>query len=324
MVKNTGDKAFFDTLWESAVKLRGALEPAEYKHPVLGLLFLKYISDSFTEFEDNLRVWVEDENHDYFGADLNDQDLYDAENIFWVPEAARWQYLIDNAKQTNIAKILDDAAKAIEESNPELKDIIYKGFSALVIPSTKLGELIDLLSTLTFKSKEHRSADILGQAYEFFLGKFALAEGAAAGAFYTPESIVKTIVEVIAPTSGQLYDPAIGSGGMIAWSERFMEDHGGENGDISVYGQEYTHSTWKIASMNLTIRGLDYNLGGKNADTLLNDLHKDLRADYVMANPPFNQEKWAHHRLLMMFAGNGEHHQTATQTTPGFSTCFII
>lgn len=292
MVKNVGEKAFFDTLWDSAVALRGALQPSEYKHPVLGLLFIKYVSDSFTELQVNLKEWVADENHDYYGMDINDPDLYEAENVFWVPEEARWDFLVGSAKQTNIAKLLDEAVKAIEDNNSQLKGMLYRGFGLLKIPSSKLGELIDLLGKLAFNSKEHRSADVLGQAYEFFLGKFALAEGASAGAFYTPESIVATIVEVIAPTKGQLYEPAIGSGGMVVCSEKFMERNGGERGDISVYGQEYTHTTWKMAAMNLTIRGLDFDLGKENADTLLNDLHKDLRADYIMANPPFNQEKW--------------------------------
>ena len=257
MVKNVGEKAFFDTLWDSAVALRGALQPSEYKHPVLGLLFIKYVSDSFTELQVNLKEWVADENHDYYGMDINDPDLYEAENVFWVPEEARWDFLVGSAKQTNIAKLLDEAVKAIEDNNSQLKGMLYRGFGLLKIPSSKLGELIDLLGKLTFNSKEHRSADVLGQAYEFFLGKFALAEGASAGAFYTPESIVSTIVEVIAPTKGQLYEPAIGSGGMVVCSEKFMERNGGERGDISVYGQEYTHTTWKMAAMNLTIRGLD-------------------------------------------------------------------
>lgn len=292
MVKNVGDKEFFDTLWESAVALRGALQPSEYKHPVLALLFFKYVSDSFVEFREDAQKWVKEEGHDFHGMDLEDRDLYEAGNIFWVPEIARWEYLVDNAKQTNYAKILDEASKAIEEHNPELKGMLYRGFGLLKIPSSKLGELVDLLSSLSFKNAEHRSADVLGLAYEYFLGQFALAEGADAGAFFTSESIVKTLVEIIAPTRGILYEPAIGSGGMVAWSEKFMERNGGERGDISVYGQEYTHTTWKMAAMNLLIRGLDFDLGEENADTLLNDLHKDVRADYILANPPFNQEKW--------------------------------
>ncbi|ELA9386618.1 N-6 DNA methylase [Vibrio parahaemolyticus] len=292
MVRNVGDKAFFETLWESAVALRGALQPSEYKHPVLALLFFKYVSDSFGEFRSDAQEWIKDEDHEFFEMDIDDPDLYEAANIFWVPEVARWEYLVANAKQPNFAKILDDASKAIEENNPDLKGMLYRGFGLLKIPSSKLGELVDLLGTLSFNNKEHRSADVLGLAYEFFLGKFALAEGSDAGAFFTCESIVKTLVEIIAPTRGILYEPAIGSGGMVAWSEKFMESHGGERGDISVYGQEYTYTTWKMAAMNLLIRGIDFDLGAENADTLLNDLHKDVRADYILANPPFNQEKW--------------------------------
>nr|WP_102532812.1 class I SAM-dependent DNA methyltransferase [Vibrio sp. 10N.286.48.B7]PMH78510.1 restriction endonuclease subunit M [Vibrio sp. 10N.286.48.B7] len=292
MVRNVGDKAFFETLWESAVALRGALQPSEYKHPVLALLFFKYVSDSFGEFRSDAQECIKDENHEFFEMDIDDPDLYEAANIFWVPEVARWEYLVANAKQPNFAKILDDASKAIEDNNPDLKGMLYRGFGLLKIPSSKLGELVDLLGTLSFNNKEHRSADVLGLAYEFFLGKFALAEGSDAGAFFTCESIVKTLVEIIAPTRGVLYEPAIGSGGMVAWSEKFMESHGGERGDISVYGQEYTYTTWKMAAMNLLIRGIDFDLGAENADTLQNDLHKDVRADYILANPPFNQEKW--------------------------------
>lgn len=300
MVKNIGGKDFFEMLWQSAVKLRGALEPGEYKHPVLGLLFLKYVSDSFVEMQENLKQWTADPNNeDYYEEDeedrlaiINDRDEYNAENVFWVPENARWEHVAKQAKDTNIAKILDEAMGEIEKANPKVKGLLYRGFSLLKLPPSKFGELIELFSKIGFNSKDHKAADVLGQAYEYFLGKFALAEGKGAGAFYTVDSIVKVLVEIVAPHKGQLYEPAIGSAGMVVWSEKFMESHGGQRGDISVYGQEYTHTTWKLAAMNLIIRGIDFDLGESNGDTLLNDLHKDLRADYCMANPPFNQDDW--------------------------------
>lgn len=300
MVKNIGDKEFLDLLWDSAVKLRGALEPAEYKHPVLGLLFLKYVSDSFNELHQKLHAWTQDPNNqDYYEdteekrlARIEDRDEYEAENVFWIPEESRWNTLAIKAKQTDIAIKLDEAMRGIERENPKIKGLLYTGFALLKIPAAKIGELIDLIGQIGFNSKDHKSADILGYAYEFFLGKFALEEGKGAGQFYTSETIVRTIVEVIAPTKGQLYEPAIGSAGMVVWSEKYMEEHGGERGDISVFGQEYTHTTWKMAAMNLIIRGIDFNLGETNGDTLLNDLHKDVRADYIMANPPFNQSDW--------------------------------
>lgn len=300
MVKNIGDKNLFEMLWQSAVKLRGALEPGEYKHPVLGLLFLKYVSDSFVEMQTKLEEWTADPNNeDYYEEDeadrlaiINDRDEYNAENVFWVPENARWEYVAKQAKDTNIAKILDEAMGEIEKANPKVKNLLYRGFSLLKLPPAKFGELIELFSKIGFNSKDHKSADVLGQAYEYFLGKFALAEGKGAGAFYTVDSIVKVLVEIIAPHKGQLYEPAIGSAGMVVQSEKFMESHGGNKGDISVYGQEYTHTTWKLAAMNLIIRGIDFDLGEANGDTLLNDLHKDLRADFSLSNPPFNQSGW--------------------------------
>jgi len=300
MVKNIGDKSLFEMLWQSAVKLRGALEPGEYKHPVLGLLFLKYVSDSFVEMQTKLEGWTADPNNeDYYEeneedrlAIINDRDEYNAENVFWVPENARWEYVAKQAKDTNIAKILDEAMGEIEKANPKVKNLLYRGFSLLKLPPAKFGELIELFSKIGFNSQDHKSADVLGQAYEYFLGKFALAEGKGAGAFYTVDSIVKVLVEILAPHKGQLYEPAIGSAGMVVQSEKFMENHGGERGDISVYGQEYTHTTWKLAAMNLIIRGIDFDLGEANGDTLLNDLHKDLRADFCLANPPFNQGDW--------------------------------
>ena len=300
MVKNIGDKSLFEMLWQSAVNLRGALEPGEYKHPVLGLLFLKYVSDSFVEMQTKLEEWTADPNNeDYYEEDeadrlaiINDRDEYNAENVFWVPENARWEYVAKQAKDTNIAKILDEAMGEIEKANPKVKNLLYRGFSLLKLPPAKFGELIELFSKIGFNSKDHKSADVLGQAYEYFLGKFALAEGKGAGAFYTVDSIVKVLVEILAPHKGQLYEPAIGSAGMVVQSEKFMESHGGERGDISVYGQEYTHTTWKMAAMNLIIRGIDFDLGEANGDTLLNDLHKDLRADFSLSNPPFNQSGW--------------------------------
>ena len=300
MVKTIGKKTLFQNLWDSAVALRGALEPSQYKHPVLGLLFIKYVSDSFTEMRERLKKWTADPNNeDYYEEDeedrlsiIEDRDEYTAEHVFWIPEEARWSFLKKHSKQANISRLLDDAMKAIERENPEAKGLLYKGFSTLNIDPDKFGQLIDLLTDVGFTSSQHKSADVLGQAYEYFLGKFALQEGKGAGAFYTVESIVKVLVNILAPTKGQLYEPAIGSGGMVVWSEKFMENHGGHKGDLSIYGQEYTEVTWKMAAMNMLIRGLDFDLGKHNGDTLLNDLHKNLRADYVLANPPFNQEKW--------------------------------
>jgi type I restriction enzyme M protein len=300
VVKTIGKRTLFQNLWSSAVSLRGALEPSQYKHPVLGLLFIKYVSDSFTEMRDKIEAYTKDpDNEDYFCDNeddrndiINDRDEYKSENVFWVPEEARWEFLLKNSKQPNIAKLLDDAMKAIERENPKTKGLLYKGFASLNIAPDKCGQLIDLLSDIGFDSQQHKSVDVLGQAYEYFLGKFALEEGKGAGAFYTVESIVKVLVNIVAPTKGQLYEPAIGSGGMVVSSEKFMEIHGGNKGDLSIYGQEYTEVTWKMAAMNMIIRGLDFDLGPHNGDTLLNDLHKDLRADYVMANPPFNQKYW--------------------------------
>jgi type I restriction enzyme M protein len=300
VVKTIGKKTLFQNLWNSAVALRGALEPSQYKHPVLGLLFIKYVSDSFVEKKTQLEEWTADpDNEDYYEKDeadrlsiIEDRDEYTSQNVFWIPPVARWDYLQKQSKQPNIAKTLDDAMRAIEKENPKMKGLLYKGFGTLSIDPDKFGQLIDLLSDVGFTSSTHKSADVLGQAYEYFLGKFALEEGKGAGAFYTTESIVKVLVNILAPTKGQLYEPAIGSGGMVVWSEKFMEQHGGDKGDLSIYGQEYTEVTWKMAAMNMIIRGLDFDLGPHNGDTLLNDLHKDLRADYCLANPPFNQDKW--------------------------------
>lgn len=280
--KSNANIGFEEKLWKAADKLRGSMESSEYKHVVLGLLFLKYVSD---KFETKYNELVEE--GDGFEED---EDEYLAENIFWVPKNSRWGYIRDNAKLSEIGQIIDDAMIAIEKENTTLRGVLDKRYARPEIDKRRLGELIDIISTIKLHDKEEK--DLLGRVYEYFLGQFASAEGKNGGEFYTPTSVVKTLVEMIEPYKGRIYDPACGSGGMFIQSEKFVEEHKGKISDLSIYGQELNSTTWKLCKMNLAIRGLDGNIGGSHADTFHNDLHKTLKADYVLANPPFNIKDW--------------------------------
>lgn len=272
------------TLWAAADKLRSNMDAAEYKNVVLGLIFLKYISDAFQELYDRLAAdeW----------ADPEDRDEYLAENVFWVPKVARWQVLQDNAVQTTIGQTVDEAMVAIEAANPSLKGVLPKDYARPALNKQRLGELINLVATIGLGTKESRSKDVLGQVYEYFLGRFAEAEGKRGGQFYTPQSVVRLLVEMLEPYKGRVYDPCCGSGGMFVSSEDFVKAHDGNTFDIAIYGQESNPTTWRLCKMNLAIRGIEGNIGAQNADSFLNDLHKDLRADFILANPPFNMKEW--------------------------------
>lgn len=280
---------FEEKLWQMADKLRNNMDAAEYKHVVLGLIFLKYISDAFEEKHAALTADRKS------GADPEDPDEYRAENIFWVPKEARWSHLQGSAKQATIGKLVDDAMVAIEAQNPTLKGVLPKDYGRPALDKTRLGELIDLIGTIGLGDKTNRSRDVLGRVYEYFLTKFASAEGKNGGQFYTPRGVVRVLVEMLAPYKGRVFDPACGSGGMFISSEKFVEAHGGRIGDISIYGQESNHTTWRLAKLNLAIRGIDANI--VHGDTFHADGHKDLKADYVLANPPFNDSDWGQPRL---------------------------
>ena len=277
---------FENTLWAAADKLRNNMDAAEYKHVVLGLIFLKYISDAFEEKHAQLEAERSQ------GANPEDPDEYRAVNIFWVPQKARWPHLQANAKRAEIGRLIDDAMTAIEADNSSLKGVLPKEYARPALDKQRLGELIDLVGTIGLGDRENRSKDILGRVYEYFLSQFASAEGKKGGQFYTPRCIVRLLVEMLAPYKGRVYDPCCGSGGMFVQSEKFVEAHGGRIGDISIYGQESNPTTWRLAKMNLAIRGIDGNLGPEWADSFRRDLHKDLRADYILANPPFNDSDW--------------------------------
>ncbi|CUI04198.1 Type I restriction-modification system, DNA-methyltransferase subunit M [Janthinobacterium sp. CG23_2] len=294
------------TLWATADKLRTNMDAAEYKHLVLGLIFLKYISDTFDARRGELTKRFADQTDDYFlhdsdaelvAEELEDRDYYKATNVFWVPEGARWEALRSAAKQAEIGKRIDDALTHIELENPKLKGILDKRYARAQLPDGKLGELVDLVSTIGFGDNPSVARDILGQVYEYFLGMFASAEGKRGGQFYTPVSIVKTLVAILSPHHGQVYDPCCGSGGMFVQSEKFIEAHGGKLGDVSIYGQEANPTTWRLAAMNLAIRGIDFNLGREPGDTFTRNQHPDLRADFILANPPFNISDWWHGSL---------------------------
>ncbi|MDB9446550.1 class I SAM-dependent DNA methyltransferase [Anabaena sp. CS-542/02] len=280
---------FEEKLWQAADKLRGHLDAAEYKHVVLGLIFLKYISDAFNELYDKL---AQDEY-----ADPEDRDEYKAENVFYVPIPARWLHFQGNAKNPLIGELIDQGMEAIEKENPSLKGVLPKEYGKPSLDKRLLGELIDLISTIGLGDAESRSQDILGRVYEYFLGQFASAEKKNGGQFYTPRCVVQLLVEMLEPYKGRVYDPCCGSGGMFVQSEKFVESHGGKVGDISIYGQESNPTTWKLCKMNLAIRGIEGNIGSENADTFRNDLHKNLRADYILANPPFNMSDWGGENL---------------------------
>ncbi|WP_130472261.1 type I restriction-modification system subunit M [Candidatus Magnetaquicoccus inordinatus] len=294
------------TLWAAADKLRANMDAAEYKHLVLGLIFVKYISDTFSARQAELKRRFANPKDEYhlpdaapadIKAELEERDYYTAANVFWVPEAARWEALRSSAKHPQIGKLIDEALTLIEAENPKLKGILDKRYARAQLPDGKLGELIDLISTIGFSTDAGQARDILGQVYEYFLGQFASAEGKKGGQFYTPSSIVKTLVAVLAPHHGKVYDPCCGSGGMFVQSEKFIEAHGGKRGDASIYGQESNPTTWRLAAMNLAIRGIDFNLGREPADTFTKNQHPDLRADFILANPPFNVSDWWHGSL---------------------------
>jgi type I restriction enzyme M protein len=283
MAQNNGANLGFEQkLWQSADKLRNNMDAAEYKHVVLGLIFLKYISDAFLEVHAGL------EADEY--ADPEDKDEYLALNVFWVPPEARWDYLQKRAKQPDIGKLIDDAMDVIEKDNPNLKGVLPKDYAREALDKKSLGGIIDLIGTIGLGDKESKSKDILGRVYEYFLGQFANAEGKKGGQFYTPRSIVKILVEMIEPFSGRIYDPCCGSGGMFVQSEKFVEAHEGKLGDIAIYGQESNQTTWRLCKINLAIRGIDSNI--KWGDTFTEDKHRDLKSDYILANPPFNDKDW--------------------------------
>jgi type I restriction enzyme M protein len=276
-------------LWKAADKLRKNIDAAEYKHVVLGLIFLKYISDAFEELHAKLKSG----QGEYAGADPEDKDEYKAENVFFVPEKARWSYLQSRAKQPTIGKEIDEAMDAIEKENPSLKDVLPKVYARGNLDPTSLGGLIDLISNIALGEAKARSADILGHVFEYFLGEFALAEGKKGGQFYTPRCVVELLVEMLEPYKGRVFDPCCGSGGMFVQSEKFVQSHQGKINDISIYGQESNQTTWRLCKMNLAIRGIDSSQVKWNSEgSFLNDAHKDLKADFVIANPPFNDSDW--------------------------------
>ena len=310
-------------LWNAADKLRSTLDAAQYKHAVLGLIFLKYVSDAFDLRRDELKRQFADADHEYFldpkdfggidsddyqaeiNSDLEVRDYYLESNTFWVPTSARWEFLqnqnkvvisgeldVEGKKIRSVGQLIDNALESIERDNPKLKGVLNKRYTQLQIDQAKLGELIDLIATVPFKHASLNSKDILGHVYEYMLGQFALAEGKKGGQFYTPKSIVSLIVQMLEPFKGRVYDPAMGSGGFFVQSEHFIREHQGKIGEVSIYGQEYNHTTWQLAAMNMAIRGIDFNFGKEPANTYTNDQHPDLRADFVMANPPFNMKEW--------------------------------
>lgn len=310
-------------LWNAADKLRSTLDASQYKHAVLGIIFLKYVSDAFDIRREQLKAQFANAEHEYFldpaefgGADsaeyaeeinseLEVRDYYLETNTFWVPQVARWEFLqnqnkvvitgeieLEGKKIRSVGQLIDNALEAIERDNQKLKGVLNKRYTQLQIDQAKLGELIDLIATIPFKHASLNSKDILGHVYEYMLGQFALAEGKKGGQFYTPKSIVALIVNMLEPFKGRVYDPAMGSGGFFVQSEHFIREHQGKIGEVSIYGQEYNHTTWQLAAMNMAIRGIDFNFGKEPANTYTNDQHPDLRADFVMANPPFNMKEW--------------------------------
>ena len=318
-------------LWTAADKLRASLDASQYKHAVLGLIFVKYVSDAFTLRQEELKQDFANPDHEYFldpegytaeeleqeiAIELEQNDYYKEKNVFWLPTESRWKFLQDNGpmviggadlvidgktkKITSVGHLIDNALEGIERDNQKLKGVLNKHYASLKIDQAKLNELINLIATIPFNHKSLNSKDILGHIYEYFLGQFALAEGKKGGQFYTPASIVSLIVEMIEPFEGRVYDPAMGSGGFFVQSEKFIERRANQKEidpltqkqRISIYGQEYNYTTWQLAAMNMAIRGLDYDFGKEPASTYTNDQHPDLRADFIMANPPFNMKEW--------------------------------
>ena len=289
MATGTTTVGFEEQLWQAADKLRSNMDAAEYKHVVLGLIFLKYVSDSFTEKYNALKA-------EGYG-DEEDRDEYLADNIFWVPKEARWETIKAHATNPDIGEVIDAAMESIEKENDSLKGVLTKNYSRQELDKTRLGELVTLFTNIDVGTTAAQEKDVLGRVYEYFLGKFASAEGKLGGEFYTPSCVVRTLVEMIEPFDGQIYDPCCGSGGMFCQSARFVKEHQGNIRDISIFGQESNPTTWKLAKMNLAIRGLEANLGAHNADTFHDDLHKTLKANYILANPPFNVSDWGGERL---------------------------
>ena len=300
--KDNGSSAnigFEAKLWAAADKMRGHMDAAEYKHVALGLIFLKYISDAFQAHRTDLEDKVSDPDSEWYVQEeearyltVEDRDEYMAENVFWVPMEARWGYLQAQAKKPEVGRLIDDAMVAIERENTQLKGVLPKNYARPDLDKQRLGQLIDLIGTISMADDASQSKDVLGRVYEYFLGRFAAAEGKGGGEFYTPSCVVRLMVEMIEPYKGRVYDPCCGSGGMFVQSEQFVEAHGGQRDDISIYGQESNPTTWRLCRMNLAIRGIDSNLGPQHADSFHNDLHQDLKADYVLANPPFNVSDW--------------------------------
>ncbi len=286
---NGGSLGFESELFKAADKLRGNMEPSDYKHVALGLIFLKYISDAFEAKHDELLA------EDAQAAE--DKDEYLAENVFWVPKEARWSHLQANAKLPTIGTLIDDAMRAIEKDNESLKGVLPKDYARPALNKVMLGELIDLISGITLNEEGHASRDILGRVYEYFLGQFAGAEGKRGGEFYTPRSVVRVLVAMLEPYKGRVYDPCCGSGGMFVQSEKFVQEHGGRIGDIAIYGQESNYTTWRLAKMNLAVRGIDSDIRWNNEGSFHKDELRDLKADYILANPPFNVSDWGGDRL---------------------------
>src|SRR5437660_880624 len=292
-VNGPGELGFEAKLWATADALRNNMDAAEYKHVVLGLIFLKYISDAFEAKHAELVAQTSE------GGDPEDADEYRAVNVFWVPKEARWSTLQADARQPRIGKTVDDAMLAIERDNPSLKSVLPKDYAHPRLDKQRLGQLIDMIGNIGLGDTESRTKDILGRVYEYFLAQFASAEGKKGGQFYTPRCVVRLLVEMLAPYKGRVFDPCCGSGGMFVQSVEFVKAHatgngngGKAKGDVSIFGQESNHTTWRLPKMNLPIRQIENNLGKEHADSFHRDLHPDLRADYVLANPPFNDSDW--------------------------------
>jgi type I restriction enzyme M protein len=284
-----GNLGFEAELFKAADKLRGNMEPSDYKHVALGLIFLKYISDAFEAR--HAQLLAEE------AVAAEDKDEYLQDNIFWVPKEARWSHLRANAKQSTIGTLIDDAMRAIEKDNESLKGVLPKDYARPALNKVMLGELIDLISGIALNEGKDKSKDVLGRVYEYFLGQFAGAEGKRGGEFYTPRSVVRTLVEILEPYNGRVYDPCCGSGGMFVQSEKFVAEHGGRIGDIAIYGQESNYTTWRLAKMNLAVRGIDSTIKWNNEGSFHKDELRDLKADFILANPPFNISDWGGDRL---------------------------
>ncbi|MHB8520211.1 MAG: class I SAM-dependent DNA methyltransferase [Limisphaerales bacterium] len=303
--KSNGSTLDFEAqLWAAADKMRGHMDASEYKHVCLGLIFLKYISDAFEEKREQLLFGFSDPKSEWFVKEekervsaAENRDEYLAANVFWLPPEARWHTIKARAKSPEIGKVIDDAMGAIERENPTLKGVLPRDYARPSLDKVRLGGLVDIVSNIGFNESAAKSKDVLGRVYEYFLGKFASAEGKGGGEFYTPQCVVQVLVAMLEPYKGRVFDPCCGSGGMFVSSEKFVEEHGGRVGDIAVYGQESNYTTWKLARMNLAIRGIDANLGPRNADSFRADLHPDLKADFILANPPFNMSDWGGENL---------------------------